>query len=121
MPPQMPPQKPPPPPPRNTGDVPASIVLMILTALAVGTGAVIGLFSLAFLDYCPPATCSADGAVTAVVTAVAIAGLVAIAGVITTIVRLAARKTGWPFAVGTLVLCVGVFFLGAIAYMAAVS
>lgn len=110
-----------PPPPRNAADVTVSVVVMVVTVLGVGAGAFMGLFSVAFLDHCPPATCSADGAVTASLSAVVIAGLVAAAGIVTTIVRLATRKAAWPFAVGTLVLCVGVFLLGAIAYMAAVS
>ncbi|MEI6252797.1 MAG: hypothetical protein WCP30_08330 [Mycobacteriaceae bacterium] len=121
----MPPSWPPPPastpPPRNAGDVTGSVVVMVVTVLVVGAGAFMGLFSVAFLDHCPPATCSAEGAVTASMTAVVVAALVAVAGIITTIVRLATRKTAWPFAIGTLGLCVGVFVLGAIAYTAAVS
>lgn len=119
MPPWPPP--PPPPPPRNAGDVTASIVAMVATVLVVGAGAVMGFFSLAFLDHCPPATCSIDGAVTASMTTVAVAGLTAVAGLIVAVVRLVRRRTAWPFAVGTLVLCVAVFFLGALAYTAAVS
>ena len=38
---------------------------------------------------------------------VVIAGFLAVTGIITTIVRLVARKTAWPFAVGTLALCLG--------------
>ena len=94
---------------------------MILTVVTVGFGAVVGLFSLAFLDHCPPATCSVDGAVTAAMTAVGIAGVVGLAGIITTIVRLAARKSAWPFALTTLVLCIAILALGALAYTAAVS
>lgn len=94
---------------------------MVLTVLAVGAGTVMGVFSLAFLDHCPPATCSVDGAVTASMTTVAAAGLLAVAGIVTTIVRLATRKPAWPFAVGTLALCLGVFVLGALAYTVAVS
>lgn len=94
---------------------------MVMTVLMVGGGAVMGVFSLAFLDHCPPETCSVDGAVTASMTTVAVAGLIAVAGIITTIVRLMTRKTAWPFAVGTLAICLAVFFLGAMAYTAAVS
>lgn len=94
---------------------------MVATVLVVGAGAVMGFFSLAFLDHCPPATCSVDGAVTASMTTVAIAGLTALAGLIVTIVRLVTRKTAWPFGVGTLTLCVAVFALGTFAYAAAVS
>ena len=75
---------------------------MVLTVVTGGASTVLGLMSLAFLDYCPAATCSADGAVTAVLMALAVAAVIGIAGVIITIVRLGARKPGWPFAVGTL-------------------
>ena len=70
---------------------------------------------------CPPETCSVEGAVSASMTTVAIAALVGLVGIVTTIVRLAARKRAWPFAVGTLAACVGVFFAGALAYTGAVS
>lgn len=94
---------------------------MVLTVLVCGGAGVMGLFSLAFLDYCPPESCSVDGAVTTVMGTLAIAALVGLVGLILTIVRLTARKTAWPFAVGTLASCVAVFFLGAVAYTAAVS
>jgi hypothetical protein len=112
---------PPPSAPRNAGDLTASIITMVFTVLLVGAGAMMGLFSLAFLDHCPPETCSVDGAVTASTSTVVIAGLIAVAGIITTIVRLVQRKAAWPFAIGTLVLCLAVFFLGAMAFTAAVS
>ena len=89
--------------------------------LATGAGAVMGFFSLAFLDYCPPATCSADGAVTAVMATIAAAAGVVLTGLILTITRLGTRKTAWPFAVGALAVLVAVFLLGAMAYTAAVS
>jgi len=109
-------------PPRTNGaDLTVSILLIVATVLTVGTGATMGLFSVAFLDHCPPATCSVDGAVTASMTTVAIAALVGLTGIITTIVRLATRKRAWPFAVGALATCVAVFLMGALAYVGAVS
>jgi uncharacterized membrane protein HdeD (DUF308 family) len=54
-------------------------------------------------------------------TTVAIAALVGLTGIITTIVRLATRKRAWPFAVGALATCVAVFLMGALAYVGAVS
>jgi hypothetical protein len=59
-----------------------------------------GVFSLAFLDSCPPEHCSADGAAT-------------------TVIRLARRRPGWPFAVATLGACAVVGVCGVIAYAAA--
>lgn len=111
----------PPPPPRNTADVTVSVLFMVLIVLLGGASAVMGLMSLAFLDYCPPATCSADGAVAAVLTALAIAGVIGIAGAVTTIVRLGARKTAWPFAVGAFGACLVVLAFGVVAYTAAIS
>lgn len=119
---QWPPQQGPTPvPPRNPTDVTISIIVMVLTVLVCGAGAFMGLFSLAFLDYCPPESCSVDGAVTSVMATVAIAALIGLAGVIVTIIRLTTRKRAWPFAVGTLATCIAVFFLGVFAYTAAIS
>lgn len=97
------------------------MIVLVITVLIGGAGAVMAFFSLAFLDYCPPATCSIDGAVTAVVMTIALAAVAALSGLIVTVVRLGRRKTSWPFAVGTLAVCVAIFFFGAIAYTAAVS
>ncbi|BBY64653.1 hypothetical protein [Mycolicibacterium helvum] len=114
---------PPPPatPPRSAADLTISIILMVLTVLMGACGAFLGLFMLAFLDYCPPATCSVEGAVTSVLSAVAIAALVVVAGSIVTIVALARRKRAWPFAVGTLVLCLAALFFGGVAFSVAVG
>ena len=112
---------PPPPPPRNTTDLTVSIVALVPTVLLAAAPPVLGFFSLAFLDYCPPATCSVDGAVTAVLATIAIAAVSVLTGLIITIIRLGQRKTAWPFAIGTLGLMIVVFLVGAIAYTAAVS
>lgn len=109
------------PPPRNTTDVTISVIALVLTVLIGGAGSVLSFFSLAFLDYCPPATCSVDGAVTAVLMTIALVAVVALSGLIVTVIRLGRRKTAWPFAVGTLGAVVALFFFGAIAYTAAVS
>jgi hypothetical protein len=117
------PGSPPPPatPPRSAADLTIAIILMVLTVLVGACGVFLGLLSLAFLDYCPPATCSVDGAVSAVLTAVAIATLVAMVGIILTTVALARRKRAWPFAVGTFVLCLVALFFGGAAYTVAVG
>ena len=94
---------------------------MIVTVLAGGAGAVMGLFSVAFLDYCPPESCSANGALTAAMTTVGVAALIALTGLVLTITRLGARKKAWPFAAGTLGAMLAVFFLGAMAYTVAVG
>lgn len=108
-------------PPRNAADMTVSIIAMVLTVLLGGLASVMGLFSLAFLDHCPPATCSVDGAVMSVMGALGIAAVVGLTGVVLTIVAISRRKTSWPFAVGTLVLCLLVLFGGAVAYTLAVG
>lgn len=98
-----------------------SIVVMVLTVLFGGGAALMGFFLLAFLDHCPPDTCSVDGAVTAVGTAVMAAAAIALVGFTITIVALIRRKTAWPFALGTFVLCAVAFAIGGVGYDAAVG
>lgn len=117
------PGHPPPPakPPRSAADLTISIIIMVLTVI-LGAGAVFfGFLSLAFLDYCPPATCNVDGAVTAVMGALGIAALLGLVGMIVTIVQLVRRELAWPYVLGTFVLCVIVLFFGGMAYSAAVG
>ena len=113
---------PPPTRPSRSGvDLAVSIVALTLTALLGAAAAFFGLFSLAFLDHCPPATCSVDGAVNAVFLSLLAAAGIGLTGMVLTIVLLATRKTGWPVAVGTLVVCAMVLFVGAIGYGVAVG
>ncbi|MGE0221505.1 hypothetical protein [Mycolicibacterium sp.] len=112
---------PPAPPPRSGADIAISIVAMVFTVLLAAVAAFFGLFSLAFLDHCPPATCSIDGAVSAVFTSLLVAGGIGVVGMVLTVVQLVRRKPGWPFAVGTLALCVLTVFLGGVGYAAAVG
>ena len=104
-----------------TTDITISIIVLVCTALLGVAAVFFGIFSLAFLDYCPPATCSAEGAATAVMTALAIAAAVGLAGMIVTIVMMARHKRSWPYAVGTLALCLIVLFFGGLGYSAAVG
>ncbi len=107
--------------PRNAADVTASVLMMVMTVLLGGLAAVIGVFMLAFIDHCPPATCSIDGAVTAVMGALAVAALVGVTGVVLTMVAIGRRKKSWPLAAGTLGLCVVVLFGGFVGYFVAVG
>jgi hypothetical protein len=54
-------------------------------------------------------------------TALLVAGLVGIIGLIITVVQLVRRKLAWPFAVATLVACAVVLMGGAVGYAAAVG
>lgn len=98
-----------------------SIIVMVVTVLLGAASAFLGLMSVAFLDYCPPVTCSAEGAVGAVMAAVGIAAVVAVAGIVVTIVQLVRRKLAWPFAVGTLAVVGVILALGVVGYGAAVG
>jgi hypothetical protein len=115
--PGYPPQK----PPIATANLWVSIGVLVLTVAFGVVAATMGLFSLAFLDYCPPETCSAEGAATAVGTALLAAFAIGVVGLAVTVIQLVRRKTAWPFAVGTLVLCVIVVGLGCVGYAMAVG
>jgi hypothetical protein len=115
--PSYPPRK----PPISGGDLAISITALVFTAVLGGAAAFFGLFSLAFLDHCPPATCSAEGAATAVGTALLIAFVIGIAGLVVTVVALIRRKRGWPIAVATLGLCTLAVVLGGVGYAMAVG
>lgn len=106
-------------PPLSAADLWISVAALMLTVLVSAVGAVGGLFSLAFLDYCPPESCSADGAESAVLGSVLIAGLVGSAGLTVTIIRLRRRKPGWPFAIATLCTCAVVLCAGLVGYIVA--
>ncbi|MBI3214010.1 MAG: hypothetical protein HYZ38_09340 [Mycobacterium sp.] len=112
---------PPPKPPVSATDVTISVILLVLTVVGGAFGAFMGLFMLAFTDTCPPATCNLDAAVTSIVTGLAVAALVALVGTVLTIVRLVARSTAWPFALGTCVLCAAACVLGIAGYIVAVG
>jgi hypothetical protein len=111
----------PPKPPIATTDLTISIGALVLTVGFGVVAAAAGLFSLAFLDNCPPQSCSADGAATAVGTALLAALAIGILGLVVTVVQLYRRKPGWPFAVATFVLCALAVALGAVGYAVAVG
>jgi hypothetical protein len=108
-------------PPVSRVDVGISVAVLLLTAIMGAGASVLGLFSLAFLDHCPPETCSAEGAVTAVMTALMIAFAVGLVGLVITVVQLFRRKPAWPFAVATFLVCVVVLSGGVVAYGMAVG
>jgi hypothetical protein len=115
--PPVPPSK----PPASGGDIAVSIVVLVLTGLFLAAAGFVGLFSLAFLDSCPPESCSVEGAVTAVMFGLGAALAVGLVGLIVTVVRLVGRKRGWPFAVATLALCATTVLLGGVGYVIAVG
>lgn len=108
-------------PPIATADLWVSIGALVVTVVFGGAAAVMGLFSLAFLDHCPPESCSADGAATAVGIALLAAFAIGVIGLVVTVAQLYRRKPGWPFAVATFVLCVLAVVLGGVGYAMAVG
>jgi hypothetical protein len=108
-------------PPIATTDLTISIGAIVLTVVLGVVAAAMGLFSLAFLDYCPPASCSAQGAATAVGMALLAAFAIGVVGLVVTVIRLNRRKPGWPFAVATFVLCGLAAVLGGVGYATAVG
>jgi cytochrome bd-type quinol oxidase subunit 2 len=108
-------------PPISPTDLWISIAALALTVLLGVAAAAFGLLSLAFLDYCPPETCNADDAVNSVVTALLVAVIVGVVGLVLTVVQLHRRKASWPFAIATLVLCAIVCVVGGVGYALAVG
>lgn len=118
-----PPNPAPPPvrPPRSGVDLGVSITLLVLTYAGGGAAAVLGVFMMAFTDYCPPATCDIDAGVTAALTGFGVAVVIAVAGTAVTIVALVRRARGWPWALGTMVVCGAACALALAGYMTAVG
>ncbi len=108
-------------PPMSGADLAVSITTLVLTVLLGISAAVLGMFSLAFLDHCPPESCSADNAFTAVAIALCVALGIGVIGLAATIAALYRRRPAWPFAIATLVLCFIAFVLGGVGYAAAVG
>jgi hypothetical protein len=115
------PAPPPSKPPIPTTDLVISVGALIVTVAFGVVAAAMGLFSVTFLDYCPPESCSADGAVTAVGIALLSAFGIGVVGLVVTVVQLVRRKPGWPFAVATFVLCALAVVLGGVGYAMAVG
>ena len=108
-------------PPIATTDLWVSVGVLVFTVAFGVLAAAMGLFSLAFLDYCPPESCSVDGAVTAVGIALLAAVGIGLVGLAITVVQLYRRKPGWPFAVATFALCALAVGLGGVGYTMAVG
>ncbi len=106
---------------RSGGDLGGSITLIVLTVLSWGFAAFFGLFLLAFLDHCPPATCSADGAMMAIGSALLASAAIGVIGVTVTVIRLVRRKTAWPVALAMFLLCLVAYVLGMVGYFLAVG
>jgi uncharacterized BrkB/YihY/UPF0761 family membrane protein len=106
---------------RRTWDVVVSVAALVVAAVIIATGVLVGVYALAFLDSCYAPRCSESAAWTAVVAPLVAADVVGLAGMAATIVRLSRRRPAWPFALGTLVVAVIVLAAGAVGYSVAVG
>ena len=108
-------------PPISGVDLGISIAALALTVFGAAGAAFLAVMLMAFTDNCPQPACDIDAGVTWVFTGFGAAAVIAVAGVVATIVALARRVRAWPFAVGTLVLCGAACLLGILGYTAAVG
>jgi quinol-cytochrome oxidoreductase complex cytochrome b subunit len=98
-----------------------SVAALVVAAVVIAMGVLVGVFALAFLDSCYAPRCSEGGAWTAVGAGLVAAAVVGVAGMVATISRITRRRPAWPFAVSGLALAALVLAVGAIGYTAAVS
>lgn len=110
------PPYPPPKPPMLAWDLTMSVIVLVLTGVVVAFGVLFGTVSVVFLDFCPPERCSVGGVMASVALTLLLAVLVAFAGLVVTVMRIARRRISWPFAFATLVLCTLTLALGTSAY-----
>ncbi len=99
----------------------ASIAVLVVAAVVIYVGVLVGVFALALLDSCYAPRCSENAVWTAVVAPLVVAVVLGLAGMVATIVRLARRRPAWPFALGALVAVVIVMAAGVVAYTASVG
>lgn len=107
-------------PPVSRTDLACSIILLVVTFAGGGVAAFMGLFMMAFTDYCP-ATCNIEAGVNALVAGFIVAAVLGVAGTVITVIRLTMRATAWPFAVCTLGVCALACIAAIAGYLTAVG
>lgn len=105
----------------RTADAVVSAVALVVAAAVIAMGVLGGVFLLAFLDDCPQPRCSPGGAWTAIVASLAVGAVVGLGGLALSVQRIVRRRTAWPFAVLTLVVCAVAVGVGFVAYRLAVG
>ncbi|MGI9156106.1 MAG: hypothetical protein ACR2FG_05650 [Marmoricola sp.] len=98
-----------------------TIVLLVLTWLGVAVGGFAALILLAFTDYCPPESCSVDGAIAAVAAGIGGSLVIALAGTIVGVTRMRRHRGAWLIALLTMLLAAACWLGGVLGYFAAVS
>lgn len=94
-------------------DVALSGTALALAGMLIALGVFGAVFLVAFLDYCPPKTCSSSQILVSVGCSLVVAVAAGIAGLAMTMLRIAERRISWPFAVATLVVVGTVIAIGA--------
>jgi uncharacterized BrkB/YihY/UPF0761 family membrane protein len=99
---------------RAVWDVVLTIILLVASFVVLLVSAFFDLFAIAFTDYCPE-PCHAGTGIAAVFTIWICAAIVALVGVVISIVRLTRRRRAWWVALIALVLVIvgsiGAFWL----------
>jgi len=108
-------------PPPDRSDVVLSTVLLVISAIGWATAAGMEFFAMAFTDYCPAETCSADRAFLSIAVGLSAAAALVVIGAVLAIIRIIRRRLGWPFAAATLLLSVAAEVLGFVGYVVAVG
>jgi hypothetical protein len=115
------PTAPSPKPPPDRSDVVLSTVLLVISAVSWAAAAGMEFLAMAFTDYCPAETCSADRAFLSIAVALLAAAALVVIGAVVAIFRIIRRRLGWPFAAVTLLLSIAAEVLGFVGYVAAVG
>ncbi|MGN6125964.1 MAG: hypothetical protein ACTHON_05325 [Humibacter sp.] len=93
-------------------DIVLSIVVWVMTGALIGIATFVALFGLAFIDYCPPASCSANGALLSLMVAGVASVVVALAGLAGGLVLIVQHRISWWVTVGAFVLCLACWVAG---------
>ena len=105
---------------RKVWDIALSIVLLVFTYVAFLVGALLAVFSVAFIDYCP-APCSAAAAAGAQVsTGVVLASVALVATILTIVLLVVRRRAWWVGAASLLIMLIG-WIVGFALYAAAIQ
>lgn len=92
-------------PPYIIWDIIVSVMIWLMTGAFIGVSAFIAIFSLAFIDYCPPQSCSSEAAFSCLFAAGVASVVVAIGGFVGGLIRILRRAPSWWVSVGAFVLC----------------
>lgn len=102
-------------------DVALSGIALATTGMLLAFGVFCALFLVAFLEYCPPPVCSSSRMLVSVAGSLVVAVAAGIAGSAVTVLRIAARRISWPFALVTLVVTAIAIGAGAVGYAGAIG